>query len=134
VAGLVLSANEDSKKFQLYNDSQQTQTIKVQAEFIAKEITGLRVNGANSSNFNAQYATISIEPQNLLEVEIFISSSVPQCTGDLNEDGNINQQDVSQMANAILLNNPDNLCIDLNDDSKENVLDLQMLINQSLGN
>jgi hypothetical protein len=134
VASLVISGDEDSKVVQLYNDSQQTQTIKIQAEYIAKEITGLRVNGTNNSNFNGQYATVTVEPQNLVEVEIFISSVVPQCTGDLNGDGAINQQDVSLLANAILLNNPDNFCIDLNDDGKENVLDLQTIVNLSMGN
>jgi hypothetical protein len=134
VAALAISGDEDSKKFQLYNDSGQTQTIKVQAEYIAKEITGLRINGSNSNNFNAQYATITVEPQNLVEVEIFISSFVPGCSGDLNGDGSFNQQDVSLMANAVLLNNPDNLCIDLNNDGKENILDLQVLVNTTLGN
>jgi hypothetical protein len=133
MAGLVLSGDEDSKKFLLYNDSQSTKTLKIQAEYLAKEITGLKVNGSNSTNFNSQYATVSLEPQNLVEVEIFISDFAPQCTGDLNGDGNINQQDVSLMANAILLGNPDNLCIDFNEDSKENIMDLQELINRTMG-
>ncbi|OGO20700.1 MAG: hypothetical protein A2Z14_05725 [Chloroflexi bacterium RBG_16_48_8] len=133
VAGLVLSGDEDSKKFLLYNDSGQTQTIKVQAEYIARGITSLRINGANSGSFNPQYASITIEPQNLLDVEIFLSSVTPQCSGDLTGDGKIDQQDVSRMVNAVLMGNPDNLCIDLNGDSKENILDLQELINRTLG-
>lgn len=133
VSALVLSGNEDSKKFLLYNDSGQSQTIKVQAEYLMKGITSLKINGVNSTSFNSQYATVTIEPQNLLEVEIFISSITPQCSGDLNGDGKIDQQDVSLMANAIILRNPENYCVDLNSDGKENILDLQDLINRSLG-
>jgi parallel beta-helix repeat protein len=54
------------------------------------------------------------------------------CNGDLNQDGLIDQEDLTLMANAILSGNQGGLCADLNDDTSVDVLDLQLLVNQIL--
>jgi parallel beta-helix repeat protein len=54
------------------------------------------------------------------------------CNGDLNQDGLIDQEDLTLMASAILSGNPGTLCADLNDDASVNALDLQLLVNQIL--
>jgi hypothetical protein len=54
------------------------------------------------------------------------------CNGDLNQDGLIDQEDLTLMANTILSGNQGALCADLNDDASVNALDLQLLVNQIL--
>jgi hypothetical protein len=54
------------------------------------------------------------------------------CEGDLNQDGFITQDDLPLMADVILSGNPEALCVDLNNDSAVNALDLQLLINRIL--
>lgn len=54
------------------------------------------------------------------------------CNGDLNQDGLIDQVDLTLMVNAILSGDAGTLCADLNDDSSINALDLQLLVNQIL--
>jgi PKD repeat protein len=61
------------------------------------------------------------------------SGSVVTCDGDLNEDGQINDQDLQLMADAILAGNPNGLCADLNDDRVIDAIDLQTLVNRILG-
>jgi parallel beta-helix repeat protein len=57
---------------------------------------------------------------------------VVTCDGDLNEDGQVNNQDVQLLVDAILEGNPNGLCADLNDDRFVDAIDLQDLINQIL--
>ena len=59
------------------------------------------------------------------------SGSVVTCDGDLNEDGQLNDQDVQLMVNAILTGNPNGLCADLNEDRAIDAMDLQDLVNRS---
>jgi formylglycine-generating enzyme required for sulfatase activity len=50
------------------------------------------------------------------------------CSGDLNEDGFINQPDLLLMVDTLLQGDPGSMCADLNDDGLENASDLQKLV------
>jgi formylglycine-generating enzyme required for sulfatase activity len=50
------------------------------------------------------------------------------CSGDLNEDGFINQPDLLLMVDTLLQGDPGTMCADLNDDGLVNASDLQSLV------
>jgi parallel beta-helix repeat protein len=55
--------------------------------------------------------------------------SAQACSGDLNQDGVIDDSDLPLMVNALLTDNSTGLCADLNEDQAINSLDLQYLVN-----
>jgi len=129
VAALVLSADQNSKLFQLYNNTSQTQTMRVQAGYLPHEIVDLRINGSPSNAFDVTEATVTIPAESLVEVEIILGSHNPQCTADLNDDGKIDEGDVVFMINTVVQGSSNNPCADINEDGKYNSLDLQEVIN-----
>jgi parallel beta-helix repeat protein len=58
-----------------------------------------------------------------------IGNVMQACSGDLNQDGAIDDSDLPLMANALLTNDSTGLCVDLNEDQAINSLDLQYLVN-----
>ena len=132
VAALVLQADENSKLFQLYNSTGQSQTVKVQAGYLPHEIADLRINGSHSSAFDLAEASVTIPANSLVEVEIILGSHNPQCTADLNNDGKINEGDVAFMLNAVIHGASNNPCTDMNEDGEINSKDLQEVINAVL--
>jgi hypothetical protein len=108
--------DKESKKFKLYHPI--NNRMKQLCLMILSCLMILGISSNSHWGMDRAYANIGFSSQ--------------ACNGDLNQDGLIDQQDLTMMANTILSGIPGVICADLNDDASVNALDLQLLINHIL--
>ncbi len=77
-------------------------------------------------------ATLDVESAFNASDTSAVGFNAAACSGDLNGDTLINQDDLPLMLDAILQGDPGALCADLNDDFTVNAVDLQLLVNRIL--
>ena len=97
------------------------------------------------SSIDLNLNSIGIDTNSSLNLEVFpsyatnkninveLNFSLPNPSGDINEDGIINILDLVTLANSILEGNNENISGDLNQDGNQNILDIVLLINIILG-
>ncbi|OGO15113.1 MAG: hypothetical protein A2Z14_17980 [Chloroflexi bacterium RBG_16_48_8] len=95
--------------------------------FLLSVLVGTYAVGASSiQDQRGEYFAMDLQGSQPNSLSPFAAQA---CNADLNADGRTDATDLDWMVNAVLLDNPENLCVDLNTDGHLNVLDLQFLIN-----